>query len=415
MIKKIFILGLFFLPCVAFASFDFNLQYGSTGNDVTELQEFLTTQGNYSGPITGNFYSLTRQGLISFQLANNISPSAGYFGPITRAKVNSILANQETASNAQAVQETGSVTTPTKKDSATSLQEQINTLLAQIQMINSQLQTQTTIQQQTQNTLQQTQQNIQQIQQNTTQVATPTPSPNPSPTPTPTIVKDISITAEQSTYQLTGWGNAIQVKALYTEDGKAKPIAMLISGPDGSVSEYYVEDGMMCLKTVGRNCVVNDFYGRFYYVPKTLGTHTIMASANGVSKSLDIQVIPYVKIDPEIINVDKVGENVVVPLGSAGYAIGIFNMSDADEKIYLDCCVKIQSNSTKNIVNVFADAQLANNTIKVARSTKFIVKIDAFEPGNYFVTLNSFNAIGLTSGLNRNLIGLPITFQYTVQ
>ena len=59
------------LPLIAFASFSRDLQYGSTGSDVTELQEFLTVQGNYSGPITGNFYSLTRQAVVKFQQANN--------------------------------------------------------------------------------------------------------------------------------------------------------------------------------------------------------------------------------------------------------------------------------------------------------------------------------------------------------
>ncbi len=208
--KKILLVSLLFFPLVTLASFDSNLQYGSTGNSVTELQEFLTIQGNYAGPITGNFYSLTRQGVINFQTTNNISPAAGYFGPITRAKANLILDAQESASNQQAVLETGSITTPTQNDAANTLQAQINLLLAQVQQLNTQVQAQTNIQQQTQTTLQQTQQTIQQVQQNTEQiqqnttqpivvippqspVITPPPAPTPIATPTQVSIWDIDI------------------------------------------------------------------------------------------------------------------------------------------------------------------------------------------------------------------------------
>ena len=192
----------FIVPSVTLATFGRDLQYGSTGDDVAELQEFLTVQGNYMGPITGNFYSLTRQGLISFQTVNNISPAAGYFGPITRAKVNSTLASQETASNAQAIQETGATTTPSKNDTTTALQAQINALLVQLQQLNAQVQTQTTIQQQTQSTLQKTQQNVQQIQQNTTLVPyVPPPAPQPQYQWSTNITKSrVSKLADGNTY-----------------------------------------------------------------------------------------------------------------------------------------------------------------------------------------------------------------------
>ncbi|OGG80433.1 hypothetical protein A3A39_02665 [Candidatus Kaiserbacteria bacterium RIFCSPLOWO2_01_FULL_54_13] len=135
-------------PFIALATFNADLQYGSTGNDVTELQEFLTAQGNYTGPITGNFYSLTRQGVIGFQAANGISPAAGYFGPLTRAKVNAILAEQDAASDAQAIQETGTIPTPTKDDAVSLLQAQVNALLEQLKKLTAQVETQTTTQQQ---------------------------------------------------------------------------------------------------------------------------------------------------------------------------------------------------------------------------------------------------------------------------
>lgn len=71
--------------------FDSNLYYGLTNNlDVQALQEFLITQGDLNYPPTGNFYSLTLQGVKEFQAANNL-PITGYFGVLSRGVANGIL------------------------------------------------------------------------------------------------------------------------------------------------------------------------------------------------------------------------------------------------------------------------------------------------------------------------------------
>ncbi|TSC59316.1 MAG: hypothetical protein G01um1014107_363, partial [Parcubacteria group bacterium Gr01-1014_107] len=92
--RKIFLLtavSLFLAPVFVFASFDNNLGYGSIGQGVTELQEFLLAQGVYDGPVTGNFYSLTLGGVKAFQVREGISPVSGFFGPLTRARANGLL------------------------------------------------------------------------------------------------------------------------------------------------------------------------------------------------------------------------------------------------------------------------------------------------------------------------------------
>lgn len=83
-------------PIFAFgASFNRDLYYGMRGDmDVTFLQEFLRGQGVYDGPVTSNFFSLTREGVAQFQIKEGIEPSAGYFGPKTRARANEISAGQ---------------------------------------------------------------------------------------------------------------------------------------------------------------------------------------------------------------------------------------------------------------------------------------------------------------------------------
>lgn len=75
-----------------------DLTRGSTGEDVRALQAFLNQNGfavasggepGSSGFETSYFGSATEKALAQFQAANSISPSIGYFGPITRAFINS--------------------------------------------------------------------------------------------------------------------------------------------------------------------------------------------------------------------------------------------------------------------------------------------------------------------------------------
>ncbi len=73
-----------------------DLKLGSSGTDVKALQVFLnssaSTQVAASGAGSpGNestyFGSLTQSAAVKFQAANNVSPAAGYVGPITRAAI----------------------------------------------------------------------------------------------------------------------------------------------------------------------------------------------------------------------------------------------------------------------------------------------------------------------------------------
>ena len=78
-------------------TFTMDLHTGSSGADVTALQNWLISKG-YSIPAgaTGYFGAQTASALAAFQAANGISPAAGYFGPVTRAKVNSMAGGSTT-------------------------------------------------------------------------------------------------------------------------------------------------------------------------------------------------------------------------------------------------------------------------------------------------------------------------------
>jgi peptidoglycan hydrolase-like protein with peptidoglycan-binding domain len=76
------------------ATFTRSLTVGSTGADVVALQTFLEAQGDLTIPAgvsKGYFGALTKTAVSKFQARNGISPTAGYFGPITMAKVDSLM------------------------------------------------------------------------------------------------------------------------------------------------------------------------------------------------------------------------------------------------------------------------------------------------------------------------------------
>ncbi len=155
------------------------LYFGIQGDpEVTKLQEFLTDQGLYSGPITGNFFSLTLKAVKQFQTREGITPVAGYFGELTRNRVNALLSSQVQQLEQQVVSETGSAApVPTEQktsaDTVNSLQAKISVLLQQLTLLQEQQLQQQRLQEQTQQTIQQQQQALQEIRQNITPPVTP--------------------------------------------------------------------------------------------------------------------------------------------------------------------------------------------------------------------------------------------------
>lgn len=82
------------------ASFDRDLYYGLRADaDVARLQDFLRERGFLAAQSTGNFLGLTRGATQQFQTAYGISPT-GYFGPLSRAAANKLLAALPPATSA---------------------------------------------------------------------------------------------------------------------------------------------------------------------------------------------------------------------------------------------------------------------------------------------------------------------------
>ncbi len=69
------------------------LTVGSQGADVTCLQDYLTpTYFTNAGGSTGYFGAVTAAAVAAWQSANGVSPAAGYFGPVSQAKYNALVA-----------------------------------------------------------------------------------------------------------------------------------------------------------------------------------------------------------------------------------------------------------------------------------------------------------------------------------
>lgn len=68
-------------------TFTKNLGLGSRNDDVKELQKILIAEGFLKGEATGYFGILTRESLVKWQIKNGL-PSTGFFGAISRAKLN---------------------------------------------------------------------------------------------------------------------------------------------------------------------------------------------------------------------------------------------------------------------------------------------------------------------------------------
>lgn len=103
------VLSAILFPSISFARFDVSLKYGSTGPAVSDLQDFLQDQVNYTGKIDGKFGLGTQKAVIAFQSVNDLQPD-GYFGMASRTKANSILSDLTAASDAAEQQETGTIT-----------------------------------------------------------------------------------------------------------------------------------------------------------------------------------------------------------------------------------------------------------------------------------------------------------------
>lgn len=125
------------MPSVSFASIDINLKYGSRGDAVVELQEFLISKGFLSGEASGNFFSLTQKAVIAYQKSVGL-PTTGFVGLMTRTKINDELLQSGISSITTEIVEASTTTLPTQIKSTIGVQQQVQELLKQLAAIQEQ-------------------------------------------------------------------------------------------------------------------------------------------------------------------------------------------------------------------------------------------------------------------------------------
>lgn len=122
----------------ASCTFSKDLEPGTVGADVLCLQQYLNTNGfviaeagaGALGKETDEFKTLTKAAVIKWQVAHNISPASGYFGPKSRAMYKSLITGVTTPSTGSSSVGTGNTL--------------IDQLLSQIETIQKQQQAKAT-------------------------------------------------------------------------------------------------------------------------------------------------------------------------------------------------------------------------------------------------------------------------------
>lgn len=71
-----------------------SMTIGARGSEVSRLQQFLMEEGhyNYAGGVTGYFGNVTKNAVSAYQVTNSVSPTVGFFGPLTAGSVNGKIA-----------------------------------------------------------------------------------------------------------------------------------------------------------------------------------------------------------------------------------------------------------------------------------------------------------------------------------
>ena len=252
---------------------------------------------------------------------------------------------------------------------------------------------------------------------------------------------NISLQVDKSSVELTDW-NYVKVTAQFTKNGKLVPADISFSAPEASKTYSIFSSNNPQGWPVGTNSnpcnnlsflIVSSATGEgrscssdgkvtFEYKPKSLGIHTIIATASGFSKSINIQATEYVKIDPKFerkyvyqdANGDGSEESVETPEYTVGYqntTIVNFGLSDADEPFTIGE-VKIESDISTSKFRLPTTGSLNYS------STLYQIKIDnttGIPLGTHTLTIKEIRVIGQRSGLYRTVTGLPLTFSFLIK
>lgn len=412
MYKKLLLLAVFLMPFVASAEIINNLRYGSVGPEVTELQEFLIDKGFLTGNATGNFYSLTKSAVIKYQSSISL-PATGFVGPMTRERINSDLSKDVSEEETQSTP----VVTPTSDTKL--LQAQLDSLLAQF---NAMLEEQ-------KKSTEATQQATRAVQKVVENTAPKFGAVDVAFVP-PTVTKELVVGKGNCDYNGKSYVCNFYVK--YVEDGYPKgDIPVNVTSDDG---------GTVMGDTKTRQSA-NSLGVNIYYYPKQTGIRTITVTANGITKTAEVNIDKPVEFQgpganivsqvSEVTNLNLAYDNSLSGWNSIGWESKIQEMKQKGQLNIgsftlpangFNESMGVQVKSTKtggniNIVNSYG-AETLNP--KEDQPEKVVVRMDPRLSGPetvgiYTVTITEIKLTGLQSGIEKMVQGLPITFTYEVK
>ena len=360
-----------FIPSISFASFDKDLYYGiDNDSQVLELQEFLTSEGLYSGPITGNYYSLTVQAVKSFQERENIKPVAGYFGSLTREKANQVLNKNSDKTETQSINNN-------QTSGSSDLQSQIDSLLLIIKSLQEELSKQ---------------------QNPTTQIQTQTPQSN-----TTTTLPNGSIVEIDSNGQIVRYIKEVQNQISETTNQNNSPSNTSILESTPKINLSMINNSVQA-KPSSQNLILSKF--KVIIEETTESTKSILklTVSSGNGKITDLSNFSFV---------DKNGSVVAGPVNPDSNGLLTFTDTITFPKGVMEYTLRgnIGSNfSTEQ--QIYTTINISNWTLKTVEEKKiYIPPFQASEMGvfmssqtnqvdsngNYSINLNLTSLTDLTS------------------
>jgi len=360
-----------FIPSISSASFDKDLYYGiDNDSQVLELQEFLTSEGLYSGPITGNYYSLTVQAVKSFQERENIKPVAGYFGSLTRKKTNQVLSKDLSKTETQLINSN-------QTSGSSDLQSQIDSLLLIIKSLQEELSKQ---------------------QNPTTQIQTQTPQSN-----TTTTLPNGSIVEIDSNGQIVRYIKEVQNQISETTNQNNSPSNTSILESTPKINLSMINNSVQA-KPSSQNLILSKFKVTTEETTESTKSILKLTLSNGNGKITDLSNFSFV---------DKNGSVVAGPVNPDSNGVLTFTDTITFPKGTMEYTLRANVGSNFSTEQrIYTTINISNWTLKTVEEKKiYIPPFQASEMGvfmssqtnqvdsngNYSINLNLTSLTDLTS------------------
>lgn len=214
---------------------------------------------------------------------------------------------------------------------------------------------------------------------------------------------NISAQPDKVSVAASGW-NAINIKVSALKNGQiqANQSVTMIT-PDSGQNQTRSTNGV---STTG----ANDWNTTFSYVPKTVGTHTLVFSWNGVNRSINVEATQYIEVAPIISELSK--KLPVVEVNSTdSISLGYFKVSKADENIIGEAYdVKYETDfSIQDSVKISKNGSIYSLSI-IPKTNTYSLPV-----GIHTVTIKEVKVVGISSGKYYYVSGLPITFTFEIK